>query len=194
MAAAAAGHNIKPLLEGDPEYVVVACATCATALKKEWPHLLKDQHMEGLIPDAKKLAAKTVMFSELINKLIEDKKLTPKDGMKLQTLTYHDSCHARRHVGIYKEPRAALTAAGYELKEMFECDTCCGMGGSYTVKQPEISMQMLKRKLKHIEDTGAEYVSAECPGCLIQIAGGLDKCGSKIKAKHPAELMVDKFK
>jgi iron-sulfur cluster protein len=194
MAAAAAGHNIKPLLEGDPDYIVVACATCATALKKEWPHLLKDQHMEGLIPDAKKLAAKTVMFSELINKLIQDKKLTPKDGMKLQAITYHDSCHARRHVGVYKEPRAALTAAGYELKEMFECDTCCGMGGSYTVKQPEISMAMLKRKLKHIEDTGAEYVSAECPGCLIQISGGLDKCGSKIKAKHPAELMVDKFK
>jgi iron-sulfur cluster protein len=194
MAAAAAAHNIKPLLADDVEYVVVGCATCATALKKEWPHLLKDQNMDSLVPDAKKVASKTVMFSELVNKLIEEKKLTPKDGLKLRSLTYHDSCHAKRHVGIDKEPRAALKAAGYELKEMFECDTCCGMGGSYTVKQPEISMQMLKRKLKHIEDTGAEYVSAECPGCLIQIGGGLDKSGSKIKAKHPAELMEDKFK
>jgi len=194
MAAAAAAHNIKPLLADDVEYVVVGCATCATALKKEWPHLLKDQNMDSLVPAAKKVAAKTVMFSELVNKLIEEKKLTPKDGLKLQTLTYHDSCHAKRHVGIDKEPRAALAAAGYELKEMFECDTCCGMGGSYTVKQPEISMQMLKRKLKNIEDTGAEYVSAECPGCLIQLGGGLDKSGSKIKAKHPAELMEDKFK
>jgi Fe-S oxidoreductase len=87
-----------------------------------------------------------------------------------------------------------LTAAGYELKEMHECDTCCGMGGSYTVKQPQISMKMLARKLENIENTGAEYVSAECPGCLIQIAGGLDKSGSKIKAKHPAELMEDRFK
>ncbi|MCX5830012.1 MAG: LUD domain-containing protein [Deltaproteobacteria bacterium] len=194
MAAAAAAHNIKPLLADDVKYVVVGCATCATALKKEWPQLLKDQNMDSLVPDAKKVAAKTIMFSELVNKLIEEKKLTPKDGLKLQSITYHDSCHAKRHVGIYKEPRAALTAAGYELKEMFECDTCCGMGGSYTVKQPEISMQMLKRKLKNIEDTGAEYVSAECPGCLIQIGGGLDKSGSKIKAKHPAELMEDKFK
>lgn len=194
MAAVAAAHNIKPLLADDVEYVVVGCATCATALKKEWPHLLKDHNMASLVPDAEKVAAKTVMFSELVNKLIDEKKLTPKEGLKLQSFTYHDSCHAKRHVGIYKEPRAALAAAGYELKEMFECDTCCGMGGSYTVKQPEISMQMLKRKLKNIEDTGAEYVSAECPGCLIQIAGGLDKCGSKIKAKHPAELMEDKFK
>jgi iron-sulfur cluster protein len=194
MAAAAAAHNIKPLLADDVEYVVVGCATCATALKKEWTNLLKDQNMASLVPDAEKVAAKTVMFSELVNKLIEEKKLTPKDGLKLQSLTYHDSCHAKRHVGIYKEPRAALSAAGYELKEMFECDTCCGMGGSYTVKQPEISMKILKRKLENIEDTGAEYVSAECPGCLIQIGGGLNKSGSKIKAKHPAELMEDKFK
>jgi Fe-S oxidoreductase len=194
MAAAAAAHNIKPLLADDVEYVVVGCASCATALKKEWPHLLQDQNMESLVPHAEKVAAKTVMFSELVNKLIEKKKLTPKDGLQLQSVAYHDSCHAKRHVGIDKEPRAALTAAGYELKEMFECDTCCGMGGSYTVKQPEISMQMLKRKLQNIEDTGAKYVSAECPGCLIQLAGGLDKSGSKIKAKHPAELMEDKFK
>jgi Fe-S oxidoreductase len=55
-------------------------------------------------------------------------------------------------------------------------------------------MKMLARKLENIEDTGAEYVSAECSGCLIQIAGGLDKAGSKIKAKHPAELMEDSFK
>lgn len=194
MAALAAAHNVKLLLADDVDYVVVGCATCATALKKEWPRLLKEHHMENLVPDAEKVAAKTIMFSELVNNLIAEKKLVPKDGLKLRSLTYHDSCHAKRHVGIDKEPRAALAAAGYELKEMFECDTCCGMGGSYTVKQPEISMQMLKRKLKHIEETKTQYVSAECPGCLIQIAGGLDKSGSKIRAKHPAELMEDRFK
>ncbi len=194
MAAAAAAHNIEPLLEGDVKYIVVGCATCATALKKEWPNLLEDQNMVGLVPDAKRVASKTVMFSELVNKLIDEKKLTPKDGLRLKTITYHDSCHAKRHMQIYEEPRAAFVAAGYELKEMFECDTCCGMGGSYTVKQPEISMQMLKRKLKNIEDTGAEYASTECPGCLIQLRGGLDKSGSKIKVKHLAELMQDRFK
>lgn len=134
------------------------------------------------------------MFTELVDKLIKEKRLTPKEGMELHTLTYHDSCHAKRHVGVFKEPREALSAAGYEIKEMNECDTCCGMGGSYTLKQPEISMKMLKRKLENIEATGAEFVTAECPGCLIQIRGGLDKSGSKVKAIHPAELMVDKFK
>lgn len=194
MAALAAAHNVKPLLAQDVQYVIVACASCATALKKEWPHLLKEAKMDDLVPLAEKIAAKTVMFSELVNKLIEEKKLTPKDGLKLRTFTYHDSCHAKRHCGIAQQPREALQSAGYELKEMFECDTCCGMGGSYTVKRPEISMLMLKRKLKNIEDTGAEFVSAECPGCLIQIGGGLDKSGSKIKAKHIAELLEENLK
>lgn len=194
MAADAAERNIIPLLEGDPDYVVVSCASCTTALKKEWIKILKDQHRETLIPKAKKVAEKTYMFTALVDKLIREKKLTPKEGVKLHKLTYHDSCHAKRHVGVFKEPRDALSATGYEIKEMNECDTCCGMGGSYTIKQPEISMQMLKRKMQNIEETGAEFVSAECPGCLIQLAGGLDKAGSKIKAVHPAELMVDKFK
>jgi len=193
MAALAAAHNIKPLLEDDVEHVVVACATCATALKKEWPHILKAEGMDNLVPAAQKLAEKTVMFTELVDKLIADKRLTLKDGQKLQSVTYHDSCHAKRHVGISQEPRTALAGAGFEVKEMVECDTCCGMGGSYTVKQPELSMSMLKRKLDNVEQTGAEFICAECPGCLIQLAGGLDKRGSKIVAKHPAELMEDRF-
>ncbi len=194
MAADAAERNILPLLEGNPDYVVVSCASCTTALKKEWIKILKEQHREALIPQAEKVASKTYMFTELVDKLIKEKRLTPKEGMELHTLTYHDSCHAKRHVGVFKEPREALSAAGYDIKEMNECDTCCGMGGSYTLKQPEISMKMLKRKLENIEATGAEFVTAECPGCLIQIRGGLDKSGSKVKAIHPAELMVDKFK
>ena len=63
MAAIAAVHNIKPLLAEDVEYMVVACATCATALKKEWPHVLRVEKMDGLVPLAEKLAAKTLIFS-----------------------------------------------------------------------------------------------------------------------------------
>ncbi|MBE0491972.1 MAG: LUD domain-containing protein [Sulfurospirillum sp.] len=193
MAADAAERNIKPLLECNPDYVVVSCASCTTALKKEWAEVLHAEKRDDLINDANKVAEKTYMFTELVSKLIKEKRLTPKQGVQISELTYHDSCHAKRHVGISQEPRDALSAAGYHITEMKECDTCCGMGGSYTVKQPDISMQMLKRKLENIEATGAQFVSAECPGCLIQLGGGLDKAGSKIKAVHPAELMLDKF-
>ena len=193
MAAQSAAHNLKTLLEDDPDYVVVGCASCATALKKEWAEILKEQGMEALIPQANKVAQRAYMFTELVNKLVEEKKLTPKEGINIRTLTYHDSCHAKRHCGLSTEPRAALRAAGYAITDMKECDVCCGMGRAYTIKQSDVSMQMLKRKLENINNTGAEFVSAECPGCLIQLGGGLDKAGSTIKAMHPADLMVDKF-
>ncbi|WP_024955773.1 L-lactate dehydrogenase (quinone) large subunit LdhH [Sulfurospirillum arcachonense] len=193
MAAKSAAHNLKSLLEDDPQYVVVGCASCTTALKKEWVEVLQSEGMDDLIPQAKKVAERTYMFTELVNKLVEDKKLIPKEGVDTHKLTYHDSCHAKRHCGISQEPRSALSAAGYEIKDMKECDTCCGMGGAYTIKQSDVSMNMLKRKMENVQETGAEFVSAECPGCLIQLGGGLDKTDSNMKAMHPADLMIDKF-
>ena len=193
MAAVAAAHNLGALSGGDADYIVTACATCATALKKEWPRLLREGGMDALVPMAEAIAAKSVMFTELVDRLVQEGRLKPKDGLELQRVTYHDSCHAKRHVGLSEEPRSALRAAGYEVAEMHEADTCCGMGGSYTVKQPEISMGMLQRKLENAEATGASFLCAECPGCLIQLGGGLDKLGSKLQAKHPAELMEERF-
>ncbi len=194
MAAQAAVDTIKALNANSVQYVVTGCASCASAIKKEFIHVLKAEKMNKWIPEAEKLAEKTYDFSTLVKKMIDEKRLTPKDGQKLAKITYHDSCHAKRQMGTFKEPREILSQCGYEVKDMFECDTCCGMGGSYTVKQPELSMRMLQRKVKNIEDTGVEIVSMECPGCLIQIRGGLDKAGSKVKAKHTAQLMVDQFK
>jgi Fe-S oxidoreductase len=92
---------------------------------------------------------------------------------------------------VFQEPRDLLTKSGFELAEMFESDMCCGMGGSYTIKQPEISGTILKRKLDHIHKTEAGTVAMDCPGCIMQIKGGLDKEGSPIKVKHTAELLAD---
>nr|WP_320131035.1 LUD domain-containing protein [uncultured Holophaga sp.] len=193
MAALAAAHNVGPLDVGDADYVVTACATCASAVEKEWPHLLRKQGMEGLAQRAEAVAAKSLMFTELVNRLIREGRLRAKDGLELQRVTYHDSCHAKRHLGLSKEPRAALEAAGYEMAEMAEADTCCGMGGSYTVKQPDISMGMLKRKLENAQATGARFLCAECPGCLLQLGGGLDKAGAPMQARHPAELLAERL-
>jgi iron-sulfur cluster protein len=193
MAADAAEHNIKALLENDVQYVVTACASCASALKIKFAEVLKDGSRHDMVHAAEKLAKKTFVFSELVDKLVKEEKLKLKTGLK-QSVTYHDSCHAKRHVGISKEPRNVLKECGYELNELFECDTCCGMGGSYTVKQPELSMRMLQRKLNNIQATGADFIAMECPGCLIQIGGGLDKTEAKIKTKHIAALIADRCK
>jgi Fe-S oxidoreductase len=77
---------------------------------------------------------------------------------------------------------------------MYECDTCCGMAGSYSLKLPQLSAPILERKLKNIKDTGASTVVMDCPGCVMQIRDGLDKDGAPIHAEHTAERLADRFR
>ncbi len=76
---------------------------------------------------------------------------------------------------------------------MSECDMCCGMGGSYSLKLPEISAPILERKLKNIKETGTPLVVMDCPGCVMQIRGGLDKDGAKVEVQHTAQLLAADF-
>jgi L-lactate dehydrogenase complex protein LldF len=86
-----------------------------------------------------------------------------------------------------------MKQAGYELVEMNEADMCCGMGGSYTLKLPELSAPILERKLVHIEQAGVPLVLIDCPGCVMQIRGGLDKRGSSVKVELTAQRLADSF-
>jgi Fe-S oxidoreductase len=76
---------------------------------------------------------------------------------------------------------------------MNEADMCCGMGGSYTLKLPELSAPILERKLVHIEQAGVPLVLIDCPGCVMQIRGGLDKRGSSVKVELTAQRLADSF-
>ena len=89
---------------------------------------------------------------------------------------------------------SCCSKAGYEIAEMFECDTCCGMGGSYSLKLPEISAPILQRKLKNIKDTGAPLVAMDCPGCVMQIRGGMDQDGAPVRVQHTVELIANQLK
>jgi L-lactate dehydrogenase complex protein LldF len=125
---------------------------------------------------------------------VDEGRLSFREGEELGKITYHDSCHLKRTLKVSGEPRELLQKAGYELAEMFECDMCCGMGGSYSMKLPEISAPILKRKLHNIKETGAPLVAMDCPGCVLQISGGFDQDGALIRVKHTAELLVDRIK
>lgn len=191
MAADCAVRNIQALLKEDIPYIVVACASCASALKQEFVHMLEAEKRPEWVDKARQLAARTYDFSSLIKKMIDEKRLTLIQAKQAKLITYHDSCHAKRILGSYKEPRELIRKAGYKFVEAYESDVCCGMGGSYTIKQPEISSRVLKRKLKNIEDTKADIICMECPGCIMQIKGGLDKTGSRIRVKHIAEILAE---
>ena len=193
VAAGNAIDNIKALLDEDVQYVVSACPTCTVALDHEFISTFESLGQTEWLPKAKELAAKTVDFSTLVKKLVDQGRLSLKDGQKLGKITYHDSCHLKRTLKVSEQPRELLNKAGYELTEMFECDTCCGMGGSYSLKLPEISGPILQRKLKNIKETGAPLVAMDCPGCVMQIRGGFDQDGTAIKVRHTVELLAEQL-
>ncbi len=193
VAAGNAIDNIKALLDEDVQYVVSACPTCTVALDHEFISTFESLGQSEWIPKARELAAKTVDFSTLVKSLVDQRRLSLKDGQKLGKITYHDSCHLKRTLKVSEQPRELLNRAGYELTEMFECDMCCGMGGSYSIKLPEISGPILKRKLHNIRETGAPLVAMDCPGCVMQIRGGLDQDGSAIRVQHTVELLAERL-
>jgi iron-sulfur cluster protein len=193
VAAQNARDNIKALLETEVRWVVSACPTCTVALKHDFIDTFKSLGMSDALAEAERLAARTIDFSTLVKQLVDAGRLTFKEGEDLGRITYHDSCHLKRTLKATDEPRDLLRRAGHEIAEMAECDTCCGMAGSYSLKLPEISAPILERKLKHIKETGAAKVVMDCPGCVMQIRGGLDKDGSTVQAEHTAERLLDRF-
>ena len=108
-------------------------------------------------------------------------------------MTYHDSCHMKRVLGIEKEPRLLLMAAGCELVEMKNADKCCGMSGLFGVKYPELSMPILAEKIANIRETGAEVAACACSGCMVQIQGGLDKQLPGVRMMHVADILAEKI-
>jgi iron-sulfur cluster protein len=193
VAAQNAQDNIEALLEEDVKYVVSACPTCTVALKQEFSSTFESLGMQDRLPDAARLAAKAIDFSTLVKQLVDQKRLTFKQGQDLGRFTYHDSCHLKRTLNASEAPRELLRKAGYQLTEMTECDMCCGMGGSYSVKLPEISAPILARKLDNIKAAEAPLAAMDCPGCVMQIRGGFDKDGAKVKVEHTARLLADRL-
>ncbi|MDO5675166.1 MAG: LUD domain-containing protein [bacterium] len=194
VAAQNGRDNIEALLAVEADYVISACPTCTVALNEEFISTFKSLKQYQHVARAEELAAKVMDFSTLVKKLVDEGRLSLKEGQELGKVTYHDSCHLKRTLRVDRQPRELLQKAGYEISEMFECDVCCGMGGSYSVKLPEMSAPILQRKLKNIKDTGAPVVAMDCPGCVMQIRGGMDKDGAAVQVRHTAELIAEQLK
>jgi len=182
--------NMEALEKANPGKIVVACGSCGAHLKKHYPILF-----QGEDPALKERVER---FSESIidlNAYLAGRlgELTPPvvsgEKVRLRRVTYHDSCHLKRKLGVREEPRALLRAAGMELAEMAEPDRCCGLGGSFGLENYELSAKILDHKMEDIEKTGAELVTTGCMGCLMQLRQGIHNRGLKIKAQHIIEVL-----
>jgi L-lactate dehydrogenase complex protein LldE len=171
---------------GGYDYVVVPSGSCGGMLKHHLPHLFDDDPNQRARADA--LAARTFeLISFLTDVMALDRLETKYTG---GSVTYHDSCSGLRELSIKEQPRKLLRAAGATLTEMQDAEVCCGFGGTFCVKYPDISIRMVSDKTRDIIATGAETVLAGDLGCLLNIAGRLEREGQPTKVRHIAEILA----
>ena len=181
-AAAVAARTLG--LFRDAEHIVVASGSCAWMVKHEYAGLLRDP---ALKKDAGRVAGRTYELSQFLVKVLGKAEFSATLSGRV---TYHDSCHLLRGLHESETPRAILkNTKGIELVELPGADECCGFGGSFAVRLPEVSSQILVKKLKNVEATRAACVVACDAGCLMQMGGGLRRRGSRVSALHLAELI-----
>jgi L-lactate dehydrogenase complex protein LldE len=181
-----ARHAIR--LFAGAEHVVVPSGSCAWMVKAEYPHLFADD--PGVRAEAERLASRTFELSQFLTTVLGATG-APAPARPAGRVTYHDSCHLLRGLGESRGPRALLAGAGAEMVELAGADECCGFGGSFSVRLPDVSGAILGRKLDSIRATGADTVVACDAGCLMQIAGGLARAGDRVRARHLALVLAE---
>jgi L-lactate dehydrogenase complex protein LldE len=168
------------------DYVVAPSGSCAGMLRKHYPGLLAAD--AAWKPRAAAFAAKV---HELVSFLVNVRGLAEVDAVLEARATYHDSCSGLRELGVRDEPRALLrTVKGLKLVEMTDAEVCCGFGGTFAVKYPDISNAIVERKSENVAASGADLLLAGDLGCLMNMAGKLSRQGRRIAARHVAEVLA----
>jgi L-lactate dehydrogenase complex protein LldE len=183
-AVALARRFLNSVQPGIP--IVVPSGSCTSMLKIFYGDLLADD--PALAARAAAIRPWVFELSQFIVNVLKVKYL----GARYErAVAYHPSCHLMRELGVRTEPMTLLSAvAGIKLCEVRDREECCGFGGMFSVKFPDISASMLDDKLARINESGAEVVVANDCGCLMQIGGGLSRKGEKIEVRHLAEVLA----
>ena len=173
------------LLEGY-DHVVVPSGSCGGMIGHHYPELLADD--PEWAPRALALKHRTW---ELMQFLVDVRGMDRVDARLAGTVTYHDSCSGLRELGVKAQPRRLLASvAGLRLAELPGAEVCCGFGGTFCVKYPEISDKMVTDKAAEVEATGADLLLAGDMGCLLNMAGKLSRRGSGVAVRHVAEVLA----
>jgi L-lactate dehydrogenase complex protein LldE len=168
------------------DYLVAPSGSCAGMIKLHYPTLFADDTATRARAEA--LAARTF---ELVSFLADVRGVTRVAARFEGRVTYHDACSGLRELGIKAQPRTLLASVeGLSLQEMVDAEVCCGFGGTFCVKYPEISNQMVGEKAAAVEGSGCETLLAGDMGCLINMAGKLARQGSSVRVRHVAEVLA----
>jgi L-lactate dehydrogenase complex protein LldE len=185
-AALAAKHFIQTF-EGS-DVIVCPSGSCVNMVRNHYPELLGDE--PNWSRRAEELAGRVF---ELTEYLVDEAGVEDLGARYQGKITYHDSCHLLRGLRIREQPRALIRRInGAEFVEMNDSERCCGFGGAFSVKYPEISTAMVSDKVKNILDSGADTVVGCDMGCLMNISGLLSRMGSEIKVMHIAQVLASR--
>jgi glycolate oxidase iron-sulfur subunit len=184
-------HNLHRIFAEPFDYVLTACATCTSTIRKLWPLMGagEDSESRKRLSD---LAARTMDIADfLVTKLgVGVESQASCQGRKV--VSYHDPCHLKKSLGVAAQPRALLRACPQvEFKEMPEADWCCGCGGSFNLEHYETSRAIGMRKRGNIIHAGCQVVATGCPACMLQIADMLSQAGDPIQVRHVIELYAE---
>ena len=173
---------------GDSEYIVVPSGSCTSMITHHYGEIF--QHEPQRLEEARRLASRVWEFSRF---LIEVAKVEDVGARYDGVVTYHDSCHALRELRIKSGPRRLLAKVkGLTLREMEAAEECCGFGGTFSVKFPEVSGAMARTKIESIRKTEAGAVVSIDSSCLMQLQGVMQRAGVEIRTLHLAEVLASR--
>jgi len=173
--------------ESEAQFIVSPSGSC-TAMVKHYGTLFAGD--EAWLGRAHKVAKRTFEFASF---LVRELKVVDVSARFKGKVTWHDACHGLRDLGLHDEPRELINnVRDAEFVELENSDACCGFGGTFSVKYPEISAAILDRKIEAIAQSGVDAVVSGDASCLMQIGGRLSRIGSKVRVMHLAELLASK--
>jgi L-lactate dehydrogenase complex protein LldE len=175
-------------LLADYDYVVVPSGSCTAMIRVFYPELFA--HDPTLAARATSLARRTYELTEFLVKVVGVEQV---GAVFCGKVAYHASCHLLRELGVTDAPQRLLAQIeGAEIVPFELAEQCCGFGGTFAVKYPEISDAMLRKKIASMKDAGAEWLVSCDAGCLLHIAGRLHRQGDTLQTMHIAELLTSR--
>jgi L-lactate dehydrogenase complex protein LldE len=168
--------------------IIGPSGSCVSMVKHHYPSLFKEGTAEHAL--ALDISSRIFEFTEYLVNILKVKDV---GAAYPHTVTYHATCHYLREMGLKTEAKTLLNSVrDLEFVSLKEEETCCGFGGAFTVTYPEVSRSMMENKVADILASGADTVVMCEPGCLMNIAGGLHRAGSKIRAMHIIDLLASR--
>ena len=179
-----ARRTLRAIPDGDTP-IIVPAGSCAAMMARHWPHLFRGDRGET---QAKAIAARVVEFSQFVARHAD--RLPPLATKR--KVGYHDSCHMLRELRIKDEPRALLNQIeGVETVELRSADRCCGFGGTFSVRYPDVSLAMVDSKLADVASADVDLLVSCDGGCLMQLGGRMSRQGAKASPMHLATLLAE---